>query len=325
MAPTSKMYSLAGKRVWVAGHGGMVGSALVRRLRGIDCHVVTVDRADLDLRRQAEVEQWMAETKPQAVFLAAATVGGIQANASRPAEFIVDNLAITANVLGAAAQVGVEKLLFPGSSCVYPRLCAQPMVETDLMTGPFEPTNEPYAVAKMAGISLCRSYRRQYGCDFISVIPTNLFGPGDNLDPAANHVVPGMIAKVVTACESGGPVAIWGTGTPRREFLFVDDAADAMVFLMEHYASEEVINIGAGEDVSILQLAEEIGDLAGYGGEFRCDPTKPDGMPRKQLDATRLLAMGWRPATSLRQGLAATLGWYCDATGRPQAGQRHAE
>lgn len=279
------------------------------------CEILAVDRTDLDLRRQAEVERWMTDAKPQAVFLAAATVGGIQANAARPAQFFYDNVAITTNIIDSAWRVGVEKLMFLGSACIYPRLAEQPMAESCLWTGPLEPTNEGYAVAKLAGITQCKAYRRQYGCDFVSVIPTNLYGPGDNLDPAASHVVPAMIRKVAEANAVGGEVEIWGTGTPRREFLYVDDAADAMVFLMERYAGEDVINIGAGEDVSIRELAEKVADVVGFTGEFRFDTTRPDGMPRKQLDATRLLAMGWRPKVSLTEGILATYGWYKSVVG----------
>lgn len=307
-------YALTGKRVWVAGHRGMVGSALVRRLEQEDCHILTVERDRLDLRRQEAVETWVAEHKPQAVFIAAATVGGIQANSSRPAEFFFNNLAITANIIDACYQAGVEKLMFLGSSCIYPRLATQPMREKDLWTGPLEPTNEGYAVAKLAGLTQCKTYRRQYGCDFISVIPTNLFGPGDNLDPAANHVIPALIHKISTAEEKGGAVEIWGTGTPRREFLYVENAADAMVFLMKNYSDEDVINIGAGDDVSIKQLAEMVAQVIGFKGTFFCDTSKPDGMPKKQLEASRLLKMGWQPKISLLEGLERTYAWYKDAT-----------
>lgn len=305
-------YSLEGKRVWVAGHRGMVGSALVRRLEQENCEILTVTRSELDLRRQKDVEDWVAANKPQAVFIAAATVGGIQANSSRPAEFLYNNLAITTNIIDASHQYGVEKLMFLGSACIYPRLAEQPMAESCLWTGPLEPTNEGYAVAKLAGITQCKTYRRQYGRDFVSVIPTNLYGPGDNLDPAASHVVPAMIRKVVLAKKSGSPVEIWGTGSPRREFLYVDDAADAMVFLMKAYSGEDVINIGAGEDVSIKDLAATVADVVGFDGPFEFDTSKPDGMPKKQLESSRLLDLGWRPQVSLRDGLERTYQW-CDA------------
>lgn len=304
-----KLYDLSGKKVWVAGHGGMVGSALVRRLAATGAQVVTVGRDQLDLRRQQAVEDWVAEQRPDAVFIAAARVGGIQANASRPAEFFTDNVQITTNIVHAAHLAAVEKLMFLGSSCIYPRLADQPMREDSLWTGPLEPTNEGYAVAKLAGLTQCKAYRRQYGRDFVTVIPTNLYGPGDNLDPASNHVVPAMLAKVARARVNGGPVEVWGTGTPRREFLFVDDAADALVFLMEHWSDETVINVGAGEDVSIAELARMAAQVVGYDGDFHFDVSKPDGMPKKQLEASRILDMGWRPRTSLKDGLAATWRW----------------
>jgi GDP-L-fucose synthase len=315
MTSLPKLFDLAGKRVWVAGHRGMVGSALVRRLAASGCQVLTVDRATLDLRRQAEVEAWVAENRPDAVFIAAATVGGIQANSTRPGEFCYDNIAITTNIVHAAHLAGVGKLLFLGSSCIYPRLAEQPMREDSLWTGPLEPTNEGYAVAKLAGITLCKTYRRQYGRDFVSVIPTNLYGPGDNLDPASNHVVPATLTKVARARDNGGPVEVWGTGTPRREFLYVEDAADALVFLMEHWSGDDVINIGAGEDVSIADLARLAAQVVGYTGDFHFDTSKPDGMPRKQLEASRLLEMGWRPKTSLLDGLAATWAWIGEVGG----------
>jgi GDP-L-fucose synthase len=303
-------YSLRGKRVWVAGHSGMVGSALLARLRREDCEVLTVSHAALDLRRQAATEAWMQQTRPQAVFIAAARVGGIQANADFPADFLYDNLAITTNIIHAAHLVGVEKLAFLGSSCIYPRLAAQPMAEAALLTGKLEPTNEAYAIAKIAGIKLCQSYRRQHGSHFIAAIPTNLFGPGDNFDPAASHVVPAMIRKVEEAQRSGGAVSIWGTGTPSREFLFVDDAADAIVFLMQNYDAEDPINIGCGEDVTIRQLAEQVAAATGFTGAFDYDRSKPDGMPRKRLDSDRILALGWRSTTPLVEGLRRTIAWY---------------
>ena len=302
-------FELAGKRVWVAGHNGMVGKALVRRLQSIDCQILTVDKADLDLRRQTDVETWMERNRPEAVFIAAARVGGIQANSARPGEFFYDNAAIATNIIHAAHVSGVAKLMFLGSACVYPRVCEQPIPESAMMTGPLEPTNEGYAMAKLGAISMCAGYRRQYGRDFISVVPTNLYGPWDNLDPAASHVVPATVRKVVEAQAARQPVVVWGTGTPRREFLFVDDAADAMVFLMERYASDQIINIGAGEDVSIRELTEKVCAIVGYDAQLVFDTSKPDGMPRKQLDATRLLDMGWRPKTTLADGLKITYEW----------------
>ncbi|MBF0323893.1 MAG: GDP-L-fucose synthase [Alphaproteobacteria bacterium] len=287
----------------------MVGQALVRRLAGIDCQILTVDKARLDLRRQAEVEAWMAEHKPEVVFIAAARVGGIQANAARPGEFFFDNSAIATNIIHGAHLTGVAKLMFLGSACVYPRICEQPILETAMMTGPLEPTNEGYAMAKLGAIAMAKGYRRQYGRDFISVVPTNLYGPGDNLDPAASHVVPATLRKVLEAQAARAPVVVWGTGTPRREFLHVDDAAAAMVFLMERYSADDIINIGAGEDVSIRELTEKVCAIAGYDTELQFDLTKPDGMPRKQLDASRLLAMGWQPRIALSDGLRETLDW----------------
>jgi GDP-L-fucose synthase len=305
----AKRFDLSGKRVWIAGHRGMVGSALTRALSGRECTVLSVPRDELDLRRQAEVEAWMERCRPQAVVIAAATVGGIQANIARPAQFGYDNLMITANIIEAAHRVGVERLMVLGSACVYPRLAPQPMGEDLLMTGALEPTNEPYAVAKLAGISLAGAYRRQYGRDYFAVIPTNLYGPGDNLDPEASHVVPAMLRKVALAAQDGGPVEIWGTGRPEREFLYVDDASEASLFRLEHYAEDGIINIGAGETVTIAQLAARAAQAVGYHGAFRFDESKPDGMPRKQLDASRLLALGWRPRISLDAGLAATWAW----------------
>jgi GDP-L-fucose synthase len=306
-APT---YPLRGKRVWVAGHNGMVGSALVRRLGAAGATVLTVERERLDLREQAAVQAWLAEARADAVFLAAAVVGGILANDSRPVEFLKDNLQIEANVIHAAAETGVSKLMFLGSSCIYPRLCPQPMHEDALLTGPLEPTNEWYAIAKIAGIKLCQAYRRQQGKDFIAVVPTNLYGPGDNFDLASSHVVPALIRKIDAAAGQGGPVEIWGTGTPRREFLYVDDAADALVFLMERYSEERIINLGQGEDVSIAELAAAIAAAIGYAGAFRYLTDKPDGMPLKRLESSRLAAMGWRPSTPLAIGLERTHRWY---------------
>ena len=303
----SEPFPLAGRRVWVAGHRGMVGQALVRRLASSDAEILTVDRAKLDLRRQSDVEDWVAANKPDAVFIAAAVVGGILANDSRPAEFIYDNLAIEANVIHAAAKLGVAKLMFLGSSCVYPKLCPQPMKEEHLLTGALEPTNEWYAVAKIAGIKLCQAYRRQHGKDFVAVIPTNLYGPGDTFDLAVSHVVPATIRKIEEAKTTGGPVEIWGTGSPKREFLYVDDAADALVFLMERYGEERIINIGQGEEVTIAELARRVAKVAGYSGGFKFLTDRPDGMPLKRLEGSRLAAMGWTPKTSLDDGLRNTI------------------
>jgi GDP-L-fucose synthase len=299
----SGSYDLRGKRVWVAGYRGMAGSAIVRRLASEHCEVLTVGRESVDLRRQDEVEKWMARERPQAVFLAAATVGGILANDTRPADFIYDNLAIETNVIHAAWKAGVEKLLFLSSSCVYPRLAPQPMSEEELLRGPLEPTNQWYAVAKIAGMKLCQAYRRQYGCDFISAMPTNLYGPGDNYDPHSSHVAAAMQVKVHHAKVAGArSIEIWGSGTPKREFLYVDDLADALIFLMRNYSDELHLNVGTGEDISIRELAELVARVAGWQGSFEYDSTKPDGMPRKVMDVSRLKNLGWSAKTPLEQG-----------------------
>ena len=303
-------FPLDGRRVFVAGHGGMVGSAVARRLRG-RCEVLTVARGALDLRRQVEVERWMQAERPDAVVLAAARVGGILANDTRPGEFIYDNLAIETAVVEAARRSGVRKLLFLGSSCVYPREAAQPIVEGALLTGPLEPTNAAYAVAKIAGIELCRAYRRQYGCNFVAAMPCNLYGPGDNFDPEAGHVIPGLMRRMHEAKVAGRPtVTVWGTGTPRREFLHVDDLADAVALLLERYAGEMPVNVGTGGEISIADLAAEIRTVTGFAGRLVYDPTKPDGTPRKVLDVSRLAALGWRSRIALRPGLAGAYRWF---------------
>ena len=302
---TAPRFSLKGKRVWVAGHRGMVGGAIVRRLQSADCELLVAGRDQLDLLRQSAVEGWVTSHKPDAVFVAAATVGGILANDSRPAEFLYDNLVIETNIIEACHRAGVAKLLFLGSSCIYPRLAEQPMREDALLTGPLEPTNQWYAVAKIAGIKLCQAYRRQYGCDFISAMPTNLSGPGDNYDLASSHVGAALIAKAHAAKEAGADeLVVWGSGTPLREFMYVDDVADALVFLMENYSGEEHVNIGVGYDVTIRELAETVMRVVGLNARLRLDPSKPDGTPRKLMDSSRLLAMGWKPKTSLEEGLA---------------------
>lgn len=313
IAMTDGPYPLDGRRVWVAGHGGMVGAALVRRLAREDCEILTVDRAQVDLRRQSEVEDWLAEARPEAVVVAAATVGGILANASRPAEFIYDNLAIETNVIHGAWRSGVEKLLFLGSSCIYPRDAAQPMTEEALLTGPLEPTNQWYAVAKIAGLKLCQAYRREHGCDFITAMPTNLYGPGDNFDLASSHVVAALMRKAHEARIAGdGALTVWGTGRPRRELLYVEDLADALVFLLRNYSGEPHVNVGTGKDIAISELAALIAEVVGFDGALTFDPSKPDGTPRKLLDVSRLAALGWSPSTSLRDGLTATYRWYCE-------------
>ena len=307
-------FRLTGRRVWVAGHRGMVGRALQRRLRHEGCDILTVERRTLDLRRQAEVEDWMAAERPEAVFLAAAKVGGILANQTWPADFIYDNLAIETNIVEAARRSGVEKLLFLGSSCIYPKLADQPMKEDAMLTSPLEPTNQWYAVAKIAGIKLCQAYRQQYGLDFISAMPCNLYGIGDDFDLNKSHVVAALLRKLHEAKASGrDQVEIWGSGRPRREFLFVDDCADALVYLMKHYSGDGHINVGRGDDVSISELAEVAARVVGFDGEFVLDPSKPDGTPRKLLDVTRLNDLGWHAKIDLEEGLHRTYAWYRDS------------
>jgi len=309
-------YSLAGKKVYVAGHAGMVGGALVRRLARERCTVVTATRGEVDLRDQAAVFEWLGRVRPHCVVVAAATVGGILANSTRPAEFLYDNLAMGANLIEAARLASVEKLLYLGSTCIYPRLAPQPMPEEALLTGPLEPTNEWYAIAKIASLKLCAAYRRQYGCDFIAAQPTNLYGPGDNFNLAASHVIPALIAKIHHAKVTNAPaVELWGTGTPLREFLHVDDLADALVFLLNHYSDELHINVGTGEEISIGDLASTIADVIGFRGTFRYDRGKPDGTPRKLVDVSKLQSLGWRASTSLRDGLAGTYRWYLEHVG----------
>ena len=319
MTSMNLAYALRDKRVWVAGHNGLVGSALVRRLASEDCEIITAPRGEFDLRDAAKVDRWMRESHPQAVFLAAARVGGIHANNTRPAEFIYDNLMIQTNVLEAARRYGVEKLMFLGSSCIYPRMAPQPMPESALLSGPLEPTNQWYAVAKIAGIMLCRAYRRQYELDFIAAMPTNLYGPMDNFDLEVSHVVPALIAKAHAAKNHGGEIVVWGTGKPRREFLFADDLADALVFLMRNYSDEEHINVGAGSDLMICELAELIARVVGVKNRLRFDPSKPDGMPQKLLDSGKLRAMGWRPRTTLEDGLRTTYAWFLQNVAGAQA------
>jgi len=298
----------------------MVGGALVRRLAREGCELPAVTRGACDLRRQAEVERWLGETRPEVVVVAAARVGGILANAARPAEFLYDNLMIEANVIHAAHAAGVAKLLFLGSSCIYPRLAPQPMPEDCLLEGQLEPSNQWYAVAKIAGVKLCQAYRRQYGSDFISAMPTNLYGPGDNFDLESGHVVPGLIARMHAAKTAGAAeVEVWGSGRPRREFLHVDDLADACVRLLEVYSDEAPINVGCEADLTIAELAEKVRAVVGFEGRLRFDPERPDGTPRKLLDTSRLAALGWRPRIPLDQGLADTYRWYLDhaAPGAP--------
>lgn len=306
-------YRLAGKRVFVAGHRGMVGSALVRRLASEDCEILTVSRDQTDLRDQDGVGRWFAANRPDAVFLAAARVGGILANDTYPADFLHDNLAIQGNVIEAAFRCGVSKLLFLGSSCIYPKHAPQPIPEDALLTGPLEPTNQWYAIAKIAGLKMCEAYRRQHGVDFIAAMPTNLYGPGDNFDLDKSHVIPALIRKAHEAQAAGSPsLTVWGTGTPRREFLHVDDAADALVHLMKVYSEPGHVNVGCGEDISILELTRMVAAVAGFGGEIVHDLSKPDGTPRKLLDVTRLKATGWQPQIGLEAGLADAWRWFVE-------------
>jgi len=304
------------RKVYVAGHRGLVGSALVRRLARDQVAIVTRTRAELDLEDPGAVATFFASERPTEVYLAAAKVGGILANATFPADFIRNNLLVTLNVLEAARQHGVRKLLYLGSSCIYPKHAPQPIPESALLTGPLEPTNQAYAIAKIAGIELCRSYNRQYGTNFVSVMPTNLYGPGDNFDLDTSHVIPALIRKFHAAARTGAAsVSVWGTGTPRREFLHVDDLADACVHVMAVHDGSDLVNIGCGEDLPIGELARLIAEVVGFQGDIVFDTSKPDGTPRKLLDVARLTALGWRPRIGLRAGLEETVTWYRDAVG----------
>ena len=308
---TPSLFDLTGKRVWVAGHRGMVGSAIVRRLADEGCEVITASRADVDLKTPDQVSAFVADQKPDAIFMAAAKVGGILANDTQPADFLYENLMIAANVTEAAYRNGVAKMLFLGSSCIYPKLAPQPIPEDALLTGPLEPTNEWYAVAKIAGIKLAQAYRKQHGCDFISAMPTNLYGPGDNFDLNSSHVMPALIRKAHEAKAAGADhITIWGTGTPMREFLHADDCADACVFLMKDYSDFEHVNVGSGTDIAIIDLARMVCEVVGFEGEIRIDPTKPDGTPRKLMSGDKIRSLGWAPARSLRDGIADAYGWF---------------
>jgi GDP-L-fucose synthase len=316
MTDAAVSYSLNGKRVFVAGHRGMVGSALMQRLAREGCEIITAARGELDLRRQADVESFFARERPEAVFLAAARVGGILANDRNPATFLYDNVMIASNVIEAARHFRVEKLVNLGSTCVYPKFAPQPIQESALLTGPLEPTNQWYAVAKIAAIKLCDAYRRQYGCDFVSAMPTNLYGNNDNFDPDTSHVIPAMIGKIANAIDTGArEVVLWGTGTPRREFLHVDDCAGALVHLMQNFSGEGPVNIGTGEDTTIAELAGLIAKTAGYEGKIVFDPSKPDGTPRKLSDVSRLNALGWKAQVPLADGLHETYRWYRENAG----------
>ena len=305
------MFSLEGKRVWVAGHRGLVGSAVVRRLEGEACEILTAGSAELDLRNQAAVDAWMDARRPEAIIIAAAKVGGILANATYPVDFLYDNLMIEANVLHAAHRLGCEKVLLLGSSCIYPKLAPQPINEDSLLTGPLEPTNEWYALAKIAGVKLCAAYRQQHGSDFISAMPTNLYGFNDNFDLSSSHVLPALMRKMHAAkVEGRDTVEIWGTGTPRREFLHVDDLADALVFLMKHYSAPEPINVGSGQELTIRDLAQLIAEVVGFRGGFAFDASKPDGTPRKFLDTGKLHGLGWSAKVDLRTGVERVYAWF---------------
>ena len=307
------LYSLSGKRVWVAGHRGMVGAALVRQLAGEQCTILTVDRTDLDLGDAPAVQTWVRQNKPDAVILAAAKVGGIVANDTYPADFLFDNLAIQNAIIHAAFENETEKLLFLGSSCIYPKFAAQPIKEDALLTGPLEPTNEWYAIAKIAGIKLCQAYRRQYGCDFIAAMPTNLYGPGDNFNLQTSHVIPALMRKAHDAkVARAATMSIWGTGTPRREFLHVDDCARALIFLLKNYSGDSHVNVGSGTDVTIDELARTVMQVVGFQGTLVHDAAKPDGTPRKLMSNDKLVGLGWAPFISLEQGLTETYRWFLE-------------
>lgn len=307
------MYSLNGKRIWVAGHRGMVGSAVVRALASEDCEVLSSERKTVDLTRQADVEAFLSRERPHAVVMAAAKVGGILANDSFPADFIYQNLIMEANVVEASSRSGVEKLLFLGSSCIYPKHADQPIDEDALLTGPLEPTNEWYAIAKIAGIKLCQAYRKQHGSDFISAMPTNLYGPGDNFDLSSSHVLPALMRKAYEAKVQGkGELVVWGTGTPRREFLYSEDCADALVFLLKNYSDAQHVNVGSGSDISIAELARLVCDIVGFRGQIVFDETKPDGTPRKLMSDQKLRSMGWSPKNSLEGGIEKSFRWFVE-------------
>ncbi|MCX5519514.1 GDP-L-fucose synthase [Kaistia defluvii] len=313
-------FDLAGKRIWVAGHRGMVGSALLRRLRREPCEILTVTSGELDLRRQSATEAWIDANAPDAIVIAAARVGGIVANATHPAPFIYDNLAIATHIIEGARRAGVAKLLYLGSSCMYPREAIQPMRETALLSGPLEPTNEPYAVAKIAGLKLAESYHREYGCRFITAVPPNLYGPNDNYDPDSAHVLAALIRRFHLAKLDGSPsVTIWGTGLPMREFLHVDDLADACVLLLRRYEAPEPINVGSGQEISIHDLATLVADITGYSGTILTDLDRPDGTPRKLMDSSRLNSLGWRPSIGLLEGIESSYRAWLDGSATMRA------
>jgi len=313
----SEIFDLGGKRVFVAGHRGMVGSAVVRRLAAENCEILTAERSELDLRDQAGVRRWMADRRPDAVVMAAAKVGGILANDRFPADFLQQNLVMQTNVIDGAFHSQVRKLLFLGSSCIYPKLAPQPIAEDALLTGPLEPTNEWYAIAKIAGLKLCQAYRRQHGVDYISAMPASLYGPGDNFDLHAGHVVPALMRKAHEAKRAGHrTLEVWGSGKPMREFLHVDDAADALVFLLKNYTGDSHVNVGSGKDITIADLAGMVASIVGSDATITFDPSKPDGTPRKLMDVSRLFATGWRPRYSLHSGLEQTYAWFLGHIGK---------
>ena len=307
------MFKIKGKRIWVSGHNGMVGRAVVKTLKNYDCEILTVDRQELDLSRQQEVENWMAAHKPDAIVICAAKVGGILANTTFPADFIYNNIILETNIIHAAYEQKVEKLVFLGSSCIYPKLAEQPIKENALLSGYLEESNQWYAIAKIAGIKLCQAYRKQYGCDFISAMPTNLYGPHDNFHLETSHVIPALIRK---ACEAkatkASEIIVWGSGTPRREFLHVDDCAEGIVFLLENYSDDSHVNLGTGQDVTISELAELIKEAAGFKGDIVFDPSKPDGTPRKCLDVSLMKSLGWQSRIMFQDGLQDTIKWFND-------------
>ena len=306
-------FQMENTKVWIAGHRGLVGGAIAKRLSRENCSIVTIDRNELDLRDQIGVKKWLEKEKPSIIIIAAAKVGGIFANSTQPADFLYDNLVIETNIIKAAHEIEVKKLLFLGSSCIYPRNAKQPMVEEELLTGPLETTNESYAIAKIAGLKLCEAYRTQYGCDFISAQPTNLYGEGDKFDPEMGHVIPALMVKAHKGKINNYPkLNVWGSGTPRREFLYIHDLADALVYLLKNYSGKSHINIGTGEEFSIKKLAEKICNIVGFQGELVFDKSKPDGSPRKLVNNSRLAELGWKSKTNLNDGLTKTYKWYLD-------------
>ena len=306
-------FQMENTKVWIAGHRGLVGGAIAKRLSRENCSIVTIDRNELDLRDQIGVKKWLEKEKPSIIIIAAAKVGGIFANSTQPADFLYDNLVIETNIIKAAHEIEVKKLLFLGSSCIYPRNAKQPMVEEELLTGPLETTNESYAIAKIAGLKLCEAYRTQYGCDFISAQPTNLYGEGDKFDPEMGHVIPALMVKAHKGKINNYPkLNVWGSGTPKREFLYIHDLADALVYLLKNYSGKSHINIGTGEEFSIKKLAEKICNIVGFQGELVFDKSKPDGSPRKLVNNSRLAELGWKSKTNLNDGLTKTYKWYLD-------------